>query len=335
MSQAPSMHSASNSISLSRPASSHHVQNRPSIDRAQTLPTLPTPPTTASSNAPPTGGSYDWANAAAHHVDHGTGLSNAKSMPSSPVTTPPENTVQQLQYTTTQPTYDARMYQMQPPYTLAPVQHGYGKTEMLPPPSRKLELNVVKDEGENIRPDSGYTVNGSEPYETRPYTYQHPGTTSNAVQPANVQTIEPQKRSTSPGDNTPRPATAGSTPQANHWQQRAYTTPQRISTDYRPMSAGSGMHSASHSYSNSATPQAYYGYANGGTPTYASSTNKRLRDIDEEDEDGYARPASHGGEYDGGLKRRKTVRETTENVVRPIATPSALSRSRSMNHQRR
>jgi len=227
---------------------------------------------------------------------------------------------------------------MQPPYTLAAAHHGYGKTEMLPPPSRKLDT-VVKEEGEAVRPDSGYTVNGSETHEQqqqqhhqRPYTYQHPGNAHSA----NVHHVEPHKRSISPENNTPRPLSAG-TPQAHHWQQKAYTTPHRISTDYRPMSAGSAnMHSAQHSYSASGTPQSYYAYANGVTPTHAQSTNKRLRDIDEEDEDGYARPSSsHGGEYDGGLKRRKTVREGIDNVVRPIATPSALSRSRSMNYQRR
>jgi len=337
--QAPSMHSASSSVNLAHPASSHHVHGRPSIDRAHTL---PTPPTTAHSNVVPAiGGSYDWANAAAHHVDHGTGLTNAKSLPTSPTNTPPEHTLQQIQYSTAaQPTYDSRMYSMQPPsYTLPTAHLGYGKTEMLPPPSRKLET-VVKEEGEVVRPDSGYTVNGSETQEQqqqqqyqRPYTNQHSG----SAHSANVSNVESHKRSISPENNTTRPLSAG-TPQTHHWQQKAYTTPHRISAaDYRPMSADSShMHSAHHSYSASGTPQTYYAYANGATPTHAQSTNKRLRDIDEEDEDGYCRPSSsHGGDYDGGLKRRKTVREGIDNVARPIATPSALSRSRSMNYQRR
>lgn len=336
LSQAPSMHSASSSISLAHPGSSHHIHGRPSIDRAHTL---PTPPTTSHGVVPASGGSYDWANAAAQHVDHSTGLTVAKSLPTSPATTPPEHTsqqqqqqqqIQQQQYSLAQPTYDARMYSMQGQYGLATAHHGYGKTEMLPPPPRKLETTVVKEEGETVRPDSGYIVNGSETHEQRPYTYQHPG----SAQSAHIHNVESNKRSISPENNTPRPSTAG-TPQT-HWQQKAYSTPHRISTDYRPMSAGSNMHSANHSYSASGTPQSYYQYANGVTPTHAPSTNKRLRDIEEEDEDGYSRPSSsHGGEYDGGLKRRKTVREGVENVVRPIATPSALSRSRSMNYQRR
>lgn len=243
---------------------------------------------------------------------------------------------------------------MQPPYTLPTAHHGYGKTEMLPPPPRKLEA-IVKEEIETVRPDSGYTVNGSEGHEQRPYTYQHPG----RLQPVkSAQHVDSHDRSISPPNNTPRPLTADSA--QTHWQQKAYTTPHRISTDYRPMSAGSNMHSVGHAYSMSGTPSSYYAYANGttpthaplyasvttpshaaaysngATPTHAPSTNKRLRDIEEEDEDDYCRPSSsHGGEYDGGLKRRKTVREGVENVVRPIATPSALSRSRSMNYQRR
>jgi len=314
---------------MAHPASAQHVHGRPSIDRAHTL---PTPPTTASSHVPPNPGSYDWANAAAHNVDHSTGLTNAKSLPTSPAATPPENSLQQLQYPTAQPAYDARMYSIQPPYGFATAHHGYGKTEMLPPPTRKLETTVVKEEVEAVRPDSGYTVTSSGGHEQRPYAYQY----SSTAQSANAHRVESHKRSDSPENNTPRPHTAG-TPQT-HWQQKTYTTPHRISTDYRPMSAGSNVHSTHPLYSASGTPQSYYPYAhgNGATPTHAPSTNKRLRDIEEEDEDGYCRPtSSHGGEYDGGLKRRKTVREGVENVVRPMATPAALSRSRSMNHQRR
>jgi len=324
------MHSASSSISHIQPLAGHHA-HRPSIDRAHTFPTPPASATTAMAPVSATA-SYDWGHSAPHPaIEHTTALSTVKSLPTSPANSPPENTLQQIQYPTSQVMYDPTrpMYHMPGPnYTVAPIHHGYGKTEMPPPPSRKFESAIIKDETETTRPDSGYTVNGSENYD-RPNTYQGP------LSSQQVDTVK--QRSTSPSNETPRPATAPSAPQ-NHWQpqplqplqhQSTYTTPHRITTnDYRPMSA----HSTQHSYSGSGTPQTFYYPTNGTTPT--SATTKRLRGIDEDEEDHYSRPASQGGEYDGGLKRRRTVREGSDNMARPIATPTGLNRARSM-YQRR
>ena len=141
MSQAPSMHSASSSISHIHPLNGHHA-HRPSIDRAHTFPTPPAGATTALAPVSATA-SYDWGNPAPHPaIDHTTALSTVKSLPTSPANSPPDNTLQQIQYPTNQAVYDPTrpMYHMPGAnYTVAPMHHGYGKTEMPPPPSRKFE----------------------------------------------------------------------------------------------------------------------------------------------------------------------------------------------------
>lgn len=323
--------------------SAHHIHGRPSIDRAYTLPE-PAPSTAAMATSAT--GSYDWNNPTTQQATH-TAVPAAKSLPTSPATTPPDNTLQQLQYPPAQVSYDTSrpMYGSMPaPYALAPAHHGYGKTEMLPPPPRKFDSGVKDENNDAPRPDSGYTVNGTESHD-RPYTYQGPM--------SGQQHVKEQRRSISPTDGTPR-ANAPVTQQPQ-WQPQpqptVYTTPHRMmATDYRPMSAHSthSSQSAQHAYSASGNysasggnystagtptgPPAFYYPSNGATPTPA--TTKRLRDIDEDEEDHYSRPQSQGGDYDGGLKRRRTVREGSSGAPRLIAQPS-LNRARSVVYQRR
>lgn len=130
----------------------HSGSGRPSIDRAHTF---PTPPTSASSimGMSSSGNSYEWGPASVSSMPGNqplsidTGLSNARSVPTTPATTPPGSGMHHnMQYQTSQGYDNSRQLYTAPPtqshYAPQPSLSRYGqplqpspyiKSEMAPP----------------------------------------------------------------------------------------------------------------------------------------------------------------------------------------------------------
>ncbi|KAI9885773.1 MAG: hypothetical protein M1823_002451 [Watsoniomyces obsoletus] len=157
----------------------HGGVGRPSLERAHTF---PTPPTSAHSVLGMSGsdGGYSWngSNMAGHgnqplSVD--VGLSNARSMPSTPATTPPGNGLQSTQgyangaatYDATRPTYSAPPPSSQAQYGAPavarygqPLQSGsYIKHEMRPPAARASGSSQEGDRADG-KPLDGMMTHG-------------------------------------------------------------------------------------------------------------------------------------------------------------------------------
>lgn len=161
-------HSMNNSIGghLPGPGPQHSLAphpniGRPGIDRAHTFPTPPTSASSVMGNMGNSDGSFQWGQQGMGSVQQGTnplsidtGLSNARSMPTTPATTPPGSSIQSMQQyqQSTQP-YDSsrQMYSAPPPqqnaYSQQPVagqqdlgryepSNSYIKNEMGPPSTR-------------------------------------------------------------------------------------------------------------------------------------------------------------------------------------------------------
>ncbi|KAK0638866.1 hypothetical protein B0T16DRAFT_233865 [Cercophora newfieldiana] len=161
------------------PLSSHPGMGRPTLDRAHTF---PTPPTSASSVM---GGgmaseNFQWnsqgmnGSQGAPPMSIDTSLSNARSLPNTPATTPPGSTIQSMQqnYPPVSQPYDSsrqQMYQAQPPAQQSPYQssnappqerplysqNNYVKSEMGPPASRP----AGNDQGDS-KPPNGLMHSG-------------------------------------------------------------------------------------------------------------------------------------------------------------------------------
>jgi len=146
---------------------SHGSMGRPSLDRAHTF---PTPPTSASSVMGGMGASenFQWnqqgmsGGQATNPISIDTTLSNTRSLPNTPATTPPGSTIQSMQsYPAVSQPYDSsrQMYQAAPPAQQSPYQ-----SSNAPPQDRPLysQSNYVKSE---MGPPSGRPV-GSEGQQT-------------------------------------------------------------------------------------------------------------------------------------------------------------------------
>ena len=125
-SQPPALHhhhSMNNQMSshVTQPVHSiapHPGVGRPSLDRAHTF---PTPPTSASSIIGNQAGTCEWDRfstgvQASQPLSIDTGLSNTRSMPTTPATTPPGNSIQSMQSYQNQQSYDnsRSMYSVAP-----------------------------------------------------------------------------------------------------------------------------------------------------------------------------------------------------------------------------
>ena len=153
-------HSMNNSVGGGLPGSHslapHPGAGRPGMDRAHTF---PTPPTSASSVIGSMGssdGNFQWGpqgmnNVQGNNLSIDTGLSNARSMPTTPATTPPGTSMQSMQQYQQNPSqYDPsrqQLYSAPPPqqnaYAQAPSHYAqsnsYIKNEMGPPLTRAPE----------------------------------------------------------------------------------------------------------------------------------------------------------------------------------------------------
>ncbi|KIW98498.1 uncharacterized protein Z519_00159 [Cladophialophora bantiana CBS 173.52] len=316
----------------------HPNAPRPGIDRAHTF---PTPPTSASSvmGMSSQGTSYDWGTQGLTNGAPGTqplsidtGM-NARSMPTTPATTPPGTAGQGMQSYQGQSGYESskHYYSTTPSSQTGYAHHPdgsrygqsmqtvpYGKTDMGPPiapgsASAGADGHEQKTDGytaqshssqhESDHPDSGYMSANPSAYNTsRQYTYSAPGEHPH---------MSPEQMSGSPthqagsGHATPRTMPAGQ-PQ---WTGD-YNTPPRPPTSSNVYNVMGG---------RDRTPQGgptdSYGnptYASAGHPTTVPSV-KRGREDDDQD-----RPSSR--EYDGyDPKRRKTARQDTYSM--PLNTP--------------
>ncbi|KAL4925905.1 KilA-N domain-containing protein [Aspergillus undulatus] len=343
----PSLH---HHHSLQTPVSTHMPQphtmgsqpgGRPSLDRAHTF---PTPPASASSLMGITnqGNSYEWNQGMNSGVPNSqplsidTSLTNARSMPTTPATTPPGNNMQGMQSYQPQSGYETKPYysaapsahphyapqqpltqQPMAPYGQSMQTNSYLNRDMAPPSQRgsishaEPELDVKTD---RYAQSSAHVGGAASETEQEPEYVQHDSgystgrgsyyTTNPSVgglagehpQLTADMTGSPQQNGS--GRMTPR--TSGAAPQ---WAP-GYSTPPRpaASSLYNIVSDTRG------TAVNGTTSDNYSVASNSGYSTGLNgslSSNKRMRD---DDDDRIVRPDSRG-DYDG--KRRKTLTEAT------------------------
>lgn len=351
-SQPPSLHhhhSMSNPIGAAMSQPPHAIQphpssGRPGIDRAHTF---PTPPTSASSimGMGNQGSSYEWNGSNVQNAQSGqplsidTGLSNTRSVPTTPASTPPGAVQQGMSYASGQSFDGSRPLYSGPPSQPGQYAQGqpmmayrqdgsYPKTEMAPP----SRISDVPDEGD-VKPADGMMPQGSEqvappqagsegdhdhdneythssaPYNGNrgPYGYT-PNGAPGAMHPDHAH-LSPEMTG-SPHQNgsgraTPRSAATGQ-PQWNS----GYPTPQRqappSSNLYNVMSDPRGGPNGNAAHDAYQGPGAVSQYPSQGYPPTNGVNNSGKRGRDDEDQDPY-RPDSVQGDDMGGLKRRKTM----------------------------
>ncbi|KAL5379331.1 hypothetical protein PMIN02_010969 [Paraphaeosphaeria minitans] len=362
-SQPPALHhhhSMSNSVgaAMSQPPHSiqpHPASGRPGLDRAHTF---PTPPTSASSimGMGNSGSSYEWSNANVQAVQGSqslsidTGLSNNRSVPTTPASTPPGPVQQGMSYQTAQ-SYDASrpMYSAppsQPPqyHTQSQPMMGYPKTEMAPP-ARGPDQGDVKptdailaQNDDSVNHNAGGDEGGeheythsSAPYNGNraPYTYNSaPGSgpiTGEHPHLSPEMTGSPHQNGS--GRATPRTTTTSQT----QWNS-GYPTPQRQNGPSSNLySVMSDTRTTNGNAQQDSYPPPGSQYPSQTYATNGVAPGKRGRD---DDEDPYGRPGSVQSEDIDGLKRRKTM---DGGAVAPPYGPdpnAGLQRSRTMQTQR-
>lgn len=146
---------------------------RPTLERAHTFPTPPTSASSVMGNMGPSEG-FQWtqqqgmgSGQQANTISIDTGLSNARSMPNTPATTPPGANMQNMQpYPAGSQSYDGskQLYNNQSSTQQSPYQAsgtasqdrsmygqsgGYVKNEMAPPPARPAGPGAVSDQSDN------------------------------------------------------------------------------------------------------------------------------------------------------------------------------------------
>ncbi len=328
----------------------HPGAGRPSLDRAHTF---PTPPTSASSvmGMSNQGSSYEWGAATMGGSVTGnqplsidTGLSNARSMPTTPATTPPGSSISNMQSYQGQPGFDgSKSFYSGPPSSQSayaphhtPTQqnmarygapmgsNGYGKNEM-GPPSAPGGVNPSDAEHHDVKSEAyphGHVAPGSTDTETDHHhdnSYMGPGASGysgNRTQyaynpPSSVGTVQSDHAHLSP-DMTGSPhqngsdrATPRGTSGAHQWQQ-GYQTPPRAA----PSSNLYSVMSDSRGANGTPTGDHYASSYNTQSLNGASTSTKRAR----EDDSDASRPESRGMESGFDLKRRKTIRQDAMGV---------------------
>lgn len=350
--QAPQPPSLHHHHSLQTPVSTHMSQphpmgsqpgGRPSIDRAHTF---PTPPASASSLMGITsqGNSYEWGQGMNSGVPNSqplsidTSLTNARSMPTTPATTPPGNNMQGMQSYQPQSGYDSKPYysaapsahphyapqQPLPPQPMAPYGHSmpssYMKGDMAPPSSQRGSISHPEPDSdvksERYAHSSGHVGGGSSEAEQEPEYVQHDNgyntsrgsyyTTNPSVGglPGDHSQLTPDMTGSPQQNGSGRmtPRTSGAAPQ---WAP-GYSTPPRpaaASSLYNIVSDTRGTSATNGTTSDNYSVASNSGYSTGLNGSLGS--NKRMR---EDDDDRIVRPDSRG-DYDS--KRRKTLTEAT------------------------
>jgi len=340
----------------------HPGPTRPELGRAHTF---PTPPASASSiMGVGSGGasSYEWSNSGNNNVQNNqplsidTGLSNARSVPTTPATTPPAHNMGSMQQYQTSQAYDAsRQLYTAPP--AASAQYGsqpgmnrfntlqpspFPKSDMAPPARTAGEGDASVDAkshpsygpgGEPIGPGQ---VLGEEPEDSHDNEYTHtsaPTQGSYGYNPnAPVGGLHDDHGS-SPHQNGSGQATPRTTNTAQTYLPPGYSTPQRTQTApassnlynviSHPQAAAPNGAPPADAYPSSYQTQPYSS-SNGATPG-----TKRGRDDEDDVQDHYGRGQDENGEPGpDGLKRRKTLRDDNGPVGLPRTKSTPVSRRR-------
>lgn len=289
--QAPPLH---HHHSMSTPMASqpphsiapHPSSGRPGLDRAHTF---PTPPTSASSNfgVGAHGSSYDWQGSQ-QPLSIDTGL--ARSVPTTPASTPPGSTIPGMPYQSSQAYDGSRQVYTAPPTQAqypsqirqfgGPLQSSvYPKSEMAPPPrtGESEQSNDSKPAHEISQPTEEQEHEQESEYTHTAAPY-NPNRNSYSYQPNPSAVRVPEDLTSSPHQNGSGRATPRTTDP--HWQSN-YGAPQAQAPASNVYSVMEPRATNGDSYSYPST------YVNGNVPS-----NKRGRDEDEE--------------VDEGLKRQKT-----------------------------
>jgi enhanced filamentous growth protein 1 len=341
----PSM--GGNLPSSQAPVPSHGNMGRPSLDRAHTF---PTPPTSASSliGGMGTSDNYQWSQQGTqNHMPVDSGLNNARSMPTTPTTSPPGSAVQSMQqYPPSSQQYDnSRQMYAPPPSQQSPYppnaqdrhiygQPNYGKSEMGPPSSRPSAAGSAGDQVDSKAPngilhsgqpgdavphhedeadhdhENEYTHdNGAYDGSRPPYNYSAPPVAS---MPTEHQHMSPEMAGSphqaGSGRATPRTA-AGSQP---YYPQQGYGTPPRA--QQAPSSLYNVMSNDRSTANGAAGSDVYAPQADMGAPLtngYSAPQplmNGTASSIKRSRDDEDERPGS-GGPGSVDLKRRKTMLE--------------------------
>lgn len=273
-------HSMGGSVGGHVPGSSQHSlaphpnAGRPVLDRAHTFPTPPTSASSVMGNMGSSDGNFQWGaqggmggGPGANPLSIDTGLSNARSMPTTPATTPPGNAIQSMQqYQQTPQSYDnsRQMYSAPPPQQNAypqaasdpnmrqyPQHHQYIKNEMGPPLGRapggdadhhdpkdsngpfhhgqgQGQVNHGHEDEQDHEHDAEYTHGNPSNYDANRASYNY-----NAP-PVGSITGEHQHLSPEMTGSPNNPASGRATPrttassQPYYAQQQGYNTPPRV-----------------------------------------------------------------------------------------------------------
>jgi enhanced filamentous growth protein 1 len=356
-------HSMHSSVGSQVPPTPHSIAphpgaGRPGLDRAHTF---PTPPTSASSvmGMSNQGSSYEWGAptmgsnvAGTQPLSIDTGLSNARSMPTTPATTPPGSSISNMQTYQGQQGFDgSKSFYSGPPSSqsaYAPHQtptqqnmarfggsmasNAYGKNEM-GPPSAPGGVNPGDAEHHEIKSEQyphGHVSTGSTDAET---DHQHENSymganasaySGNRTQyaynpPSSVGTVQSDHAHLSP-EMTGSPHQSGSgraTPRGSngtHQWQHGYQTPPRAA----PSSNLYNVMSDSRGANGTPAGDPYASNYASASLNGASTSTKRAR----EDENDSGRPDSRNMESGFDLKRRKTIRQDAMGV--PMGQMSSL-----------
>jgi protein SOK2 len=378
--QPPSLHhhhSMSNPIGAAMSQPPHAIQphpssGRPGIDRAHTF---PTPPTSASSimGMGNQGSSYEWSGANVQNIPGSqplsidTGLSNTRSVPTTPASTPPGNVQPGTSYPTAQSYDTSRPMYSAPPSQPSqyPTQNqmmmgyrsqegGYAKSEMAPParaadqgdvkpadgmiPQNTEQVSHAHSEVEGDHDNDHEYTHTNAPYNASRGSYAYNSSAAPGSIHGEHAHLSPEMTG-SPHQNGSGRATPRTTGTGQAQWNPGYPTPQRApapsSNLYSVMSDTRGA-----TANGNAPPESYQppgGVAQYPSQAYAATNGvpasaKRGRDEDEQDP--YARPDSVQGDDMDGLKRRKTMEGGAVGGTGYRDPNPGLQRSRTTINQR-
>ncbi|GMF81596.1 unnamed protein product [Aspergillus oryzae] len=356
--QPPALH---HHHSLQTPVPSHMSQPhamtsqsaaRPGLDRAHTF---PTPPASASSLMGITnqGSSYEWGNQGMNSgvpntqpLSIDTTLSNARSMPTTPATTPPGSNMQGMQAYQSQSGYDNSksyysaappshpQYAPQQPLTQPMAPYGqtmpantYIKNDMAPPTARTSggpsDVEQADVKADRYAQTNGHVSNGAgEPVpEHEPEYVQHDSAGYNTNRGSYTYTTNPSVGSLAGDHSQLAPDMSGSPSQQNgsgRMTPRTSGAPPQWASGYNTPPRSAAVSSLYNSVSETRGASANgttdnYSVASNPAPGYSTGMNgplgsgKRMREDDDVDQ--IVRPDSRGAEYES--KRRKTLTEAT------------------------
>lgn len=299
------------------PLSSHpNMGGRPSLDRAHTF---PTPPTSASSVMAGMGASdnFQWGqqgmagSQGAPPMSIDTGLSNARSMPATPATTPPVTSIQSMQsYPPASQPYDNSRQQL---YS-TPNQHG-----TYPPASANSQDRAIYGQNAYVKsemgPPSSRPVGGNEQADSKPPNgMMHPGQGEQVSHPNGEEEAEHEHDAEYTHDSGSYDANRAS------YNYNAPAVPS-LPSDHShlpPDMTGSPHQAASGRATprTAATPQSYYAQQGYSTPPRAQPPSSNLYNVMASERgptngaagnDVYAPQADMGGSLQNGYATQQPV----------------------------